>query len=268
MPVARDILTRVIVMRSHSTRRASLTRIVPSVPKPVIRAVPFGDTQAQELTLSGPDREALRSIATFQRLPARTVLFEQSRPATHIYNVLAGCLYADRHLPSGVRRGMALLLPGDLSGLASRGRYVNTARTLTDCDLLKMPLDQLKTVLLRNASLQMFFLCKAAHAIRESQWHVLLLSHKDPVERVALLIAALSKAAPQQATAAMGLPLTHQELAGYLDLPAGQVARAIESLERSGAIRQGRGGVRVIDSRRLHRQAQSSVSADGEKTQT
>ena len=185
---------------------------------PVIRAVPFGDWPQQELTLGRADREALRSIAIFQRLPARTPLFGQGRRATHVYNVLNGYLYAERLLPTGARRGMGILLPGDLSGLASRGLYVNSVRTLTDCELLKFPLEQLRAVLLRSTSLQMAMLCKAAHTVRESQRQILLLARKEPVERLALLLSTLRHAPKGRPNDTIGIPVTARELASYLGI--------------------------------------------------
>jgi CRP/FNR family transcriptional regulator len=239
--------------RSHHTRLAALTHPASTVPKPIISAVPFGAWPTREVTLTGPDREALRSIAIYQRLPARTLLFQQGQPATHIFNVVGGSVYVDRVLPTGSRRGLALLLPGDLCGLASRGLYVNSARTLTDADILKFPLEELRAVLLRNASLQMLFLCKAAHGIRESQRQILLLSRKDPVERLALLISTL-RLAPSGAPAdTLALPTSHQELASYLDLSTDQLARAVKRLAADGIVRYGRGVLTVLDPEKLQR---------------
>jgi CRP-like cAMP-binding protein len=232
--------------QSRAAQGASSIRRTGVVPKPVIRAVPFGDWPTKELTLSAPDREILRSIAVFQRLPARTRLFEQGTPATYLYNVLSGCVYSERRLTSGAHRGMALLLPGDLCGLAARGLYVNSTRTLADTELLKMPLDQLKAVLLGNANLQMFFLCKAAHTIRESQRQLLLLSREDPTERLALLVATLRRSLTVALASSIAMPAMKHELGSYLDLTPAQLSRALATLAADGVIEYARGTLRIV----------------------
>jgi CRP/FNR family transcriptional regulator len=228
--------------------RATRARVTP---RPKISSVPFGDWPTRELGLTSRDREALRSIAAFQRLPARTSLFEQGRPATHIYNVLAGCVYSERRLANGARRGVAILLSGDLSGLAAHGLYVNSARTVVDTDVLKFPLPELKAMLLGNSSLQMIFLCKAAHAIRESERQILLLSHKDPVERLAFLISRLRSAGHTGVNATV--PWSEREFASFLDLAPGRLARAVETLVSAGVVRRGHQALTVVSPARLRR---------------
>jgi CRP-like cAMP-binding protein len=148
---------------------------------------------------------------------------------------------------------MALLLPGDLSGLASRGLYVNSVRTLTDSDVLKIPLDALKAMLLRNASLHFLFLCKTAHMIRESQRQILLLSRNDPVERLALLISTLRDAPAGAPSNTIPMPAAGREIASYLDLSPSQVSRALDSLVTAGVVHYGAGMLRVINPRKLQR---------------
>jgi CRP/FNR family transcriptional regulator len=211
---------------------------------------PFGD---EPPTLTARDRKALRSISVPQRLPAGTRLFEQGRAATYVFNVLQGCVYSERLLPTGARRGMALILPGDLCGLASHGVYVNSGRTLTATEVLRIHLGELKAMLLGNAALQLFLLCKVAHALRESQRQILLLSRKDPIERVALVLSTLRNAAPRRRSDTFVVPAKLPELASYLDLTVRQLTRAVDRLIADRTIRYDRGRVTIADPAALQR---------------
>jgi CRP-like cAMP-binding protein len=125
--------------------------------------------------------------------------------------------------------------------------------------MLKFPVQELKAMLLGNASLQMLFLCKAAHTIRESERQILLLLHKSPVDRLASLVARLGQPTPGIPQA---LPWAERELASYLGLTPRQLEAAARSLEADGIVRRSRRTLTVVNPRKLRQLVADPPAAD------
>ena len=219
--------------------------------KPSIRTMPFDATDFLGVKrLTQRDREHLATISTRLRIRAGTPLFHRGEPATAIYNIVEGAVASFRQLENGERRIIAFLFAEDLCGLARSGIYVNTAVALTAVTVFRIPLDALKTMLLRNPELQLHFLCKVTHALRESQRHAVLLGCKDPVIRVARFLAMLEQAHSDHKPGEITFSMTKRDIADYLSLTPAGVAQALADLESRRLIaRTGPHGVRVVDRR-------------------
>ena len=165
----------------------------PASPRPSIRAVPFGNGPPV-LRLTTSDREHLASIATLMRVSQGTLLCRRGDEATALYSVVSGTLTSYRERPDGTRRVMAFLFAEDLFGLSNRGVYVNNIKTITPAAVFKFPIDTLTALLTRDAGLQFRFLCKATQVVRETQRQSIMITRRDPVERVAMFLSLLEEA--------------------------------------------------------------------------
>jgi CRP-like cAMP-binding protein len=220
---------------------------------PSIRAVPLGGGSGT-LQLCQRDREHLGAIATLMNVGAGSVFYERGREAGWIYNIVSGTVCTFRRLDDGIERVTAFLFAEDLFGLARSGRYVNSARAATPVSVFRLPIESLSSLLLRNASLQFRFLCKAAHALRETQRRALLLTHHDPVERVAGFLALMEEAQGQKRPDdhVIALPMTRRDIGSFLNLTPGSVDASIGALAQRGVIaRRDDGSVTVIDRERF-----------------
>ena len=234
-----------------------------NVPLPSFRYVPFLDHPSmEEVRLGSRERNQLALISTVLKLPPRKPLFLQGDSARWVFNVAEGAVCVSRTLPTGKRRVLSFVFPGDICGLARRGLYVNSARTISPVTVLRIPLDALKTLMMRNADLQFEFICKITHALRESQRQMLMLSRKDPVERVALFLSKIEHA--QGTTTPQTIPLTmsRADVASYLDLTSDSVMEALYALRDAGAIvKAGPLAIRIVNRRRFQK------FIDGERPQ-
>jgi CRP-like cAMP-binding protein len=221
--------------------------------RPFIRSVPFGGhAGSADVRLSARDREILGSISSVLRVPGRTILCNQGTPSAFVFNIVEGSACVWRPLPDGDSRTMAFLLPGDIFGLARRGVYVNSVTSMTPATVFRFPLDALTALLLRNPELQFQFLCKVTHALRESQRQLLMVTRRDPLERVAMFLAMLDEVHEADETGSVWLPLRAQHIADYLDLQTDAVVKALLALKDRGAVeQQDRGKLHVTDRRRL-----------------
>lgn len=218
---------------------------------PSIRAVPLTASGGM-LRLSARDREHLATIATVLRVPAGTVFYDRGDPAVWIYNIISGTVCSFRPMPNHTERVAAFLFAEDLFGLARRGVYVNSTRAVTPVTAFKLPLDALSGLLMANAGLQFRFLCKTTHVLREAQRRALVLTRKDPVERVLVFLSMMEEAQGQGEARtkdrSVGLPMSTAEIGNFLNLPAASVVAAFAALEDRKIIARGEdGSVTVLD---------------------
>ena len=202
------------------------------------------------LRLTARDRDHLAAIGTLMRPPAGVELYRRGEQAKSIFSVSSGTLTSYRERPDGARRVVGFLFAEDVFGLASRGVYVNTVKTVTPAVLFRFPTESLLALLTRDAALQMRFLCKVTHALRETQRQAIMLTRRDPVERVAMFLAHLEDAQGERRIerSGIGLPMTHQDIGDYLNLPAGTIDGALDALTERGLIRQDRdGAVHIVE---------------------
>jgi CRP/FNR family transcriptional regulator len=225
----------------------------PAAPRPSIRAAPFG-LGPPILRLTTRDRENLATIATMMRVNQGTLLCRRGEDASSIYTVVSGTLVSYRERSDGGRRIMGFLFAEDIFGLSHRGVYVNNVKTITPAAVFKFPMEALTALLTRDAGLQFRFLCKATHVLRETQRQSIMVTRRDPVERVAMFLSLLEDAQGEKRTVhdPIELPMTRQDIADYVNLPVGSITPALAALEQRGLIKQhDGGGVTITDRRRF-----------------
>src|SRR5262249_57569910 len=103
--------------------------------------------------------------------PAGIELYRRGEEAKAVYSVSSGTLTSYRERPDGARRVVGFLFAEDVFGLASRGVYVNTVKTVTPAVLFRFPTESLLALLTRDAALQMPFLSNVTHALPQPQPH-------------------------------------------------------------------------------------------------
>jgi CRP-like cAMP-binding protein len=218
-----------------------------------------GDTTTPSELLTARQRRQLAAIASVVRLPARAMLFRESAPATAIFVCTEGVLKAFRELPSGKRRVAAFLFPGDLSGLAENGRYLNTTRTVTASVFHRIRIEDLTSVLKGDAELQFHVLCKVTHELRKAQRHAILLGRREASGRLAMFLLMIEERTQRGArTPFISLPMSRTDIADYLALSLEAVSRATADLARRGIVAfPDRHTAHVLDRDRLTRLARA-----------
>ena len=221
------------------------------MPNPVISTVPFGHTAPHLGDLTLRDQAALAAISTVIRSRANADLIRRGDPAEAIYNLVEGvaCVYRDR--PMGRRRVLGFLFPGDLCGLARQGTHINSIRTITPATFFRIPVTSLTSLLLKDAKLQLHFLCKATQGVRESQRHIMMLARRRPSDRLATFLSMLDDV--QGRTGTVVLPMTIEDAGDWLDLPTRAVVHALHVLQTRQIISyDGEQGVTIVDRDQLH----------------
>lgn len=229
-----------------------------------VKARPFcadvdGGSKVDNLLTPAEQAQLARIATVLDYRAGATTIFSEGEDAHFLYAVDKGVVGIARHLPDGSRQIVAFLWPGDLFGLAERGRYVNTAETLTPATVYRFPLEKLRNLLLRESHLQLHMLLKAAHELRAAQRQIIVLGRQDTYRRLAGFLVDLSQhtAFHEAAAGALRLPMSRVDIADYLGTSSETVTRAFARLERERFItRLSPRSLRIVNLRGLTRLAE------------
>jgi CRP-like cAMP-binding protein len=201
-----------------------------------VSAVPFArEPPPAALALTARQRQRLLAAATRLRLSARTTVYKEGDPLAWIFIVGDGLLKSFRELPSGKRRIVAFLFPKDVFGLAEHGRYVNSVRTVTASTLFRVPYDALADMLRRDADLNLLFLSKVTHKLREAQRQTIALGRRDAAGRLAMFLKMLEPGGAKHG-GDIPVPMSRTDIAEYLGLSLETVSRAARRLALQGIV--------------------------------
>ena len=226
---------------------------------PSLKAAPFMATGTGDTVklLTSSQRQELAALSTKVVVPAGRILYHADAIAAALYFCAQGTVKTYRELPGGTRRIMLFLFPDDMFGLAESGRYMNTAQAVVPSVCYRIPLQELNTVLQRDAGLQYQFLCKVTHELREAQRRTILMGRRDAAGRVAMFLMMLRKhVKPKTPKDLIPLPMSRSDIAGFLGISLEAVSRATALLTKQGIVAfPGRHAARVLDMARLERLA-------------
>lgn len=224
---------------------------------PSLRAITFGSSGGARPVrlLTKAQRQQVAAIATRLRLRPRTVIYREDTSAGWVFIIASGVVKSFRDLPSGKRRVAAFLFAEDIFGLAENGQYVNTAQAVTEVRLYRIPLDALERLFLHDGHLQLQFLCKVTHTLRQAQRQKIVLTRRDAAGRVAMFLSMLEgRTAGPRLASAIQVPMSRSDVASYLGLSLETVSRATATLTRRRTIAfVDRHTVRIVDRGRFDR---------------
>jgi CRP/FNR family transcriptional regulator len=235
-------------------RRSRDSSAAPVVRGPSLAAIPFmklAGTGPVEL-LSDAQRQQLVRLAIVRDFPARTIVYRAGSPAHAVFVIDDGVVKSYRDLASGRRRIAAFLFARDLFGLAESGYYANTVQAITALRAYEIDVLALTELFRRDPDLELQFLCKTIHVLREAQHHNIIVGRRDAVGRLAMLLRLLQQQSQPRGHRDVPIPMTRSDIANYLGMSLEAVVRASRRLERQGIVAfANRHQARIIDSQRF-----------------
>jgi CRP-like cAMP-binding protein len=240
------------VTNSHSRHRNG--SFDPAVGGPSLHAIPFRRHSGAAIdVLSFAQQQRLASMATVQQLPARAIVYRAGDAAEAVFIIGQGAIKSFRELPTGRRRIAAFLFAHDMFGLAEAGRYVNSVQALTALTVYRLEVATLQEAFQEDAELELRFLCKIVHELREAQHHGIVLARRHAAGRLVMLLRMLEQSTdPRSRHEGVHVPMTRSDIADYLGLSLESVVRASRRLEQQGIVRfPDRHHARVVDRRRF-----------------
>ena len=186
--------------------------------------------------LTDQQRRRLAEAATLLKLPARAIVYRVGEPADSVFINGGGVVISFKDMPSGKRRVAGFRFYADLFGLADRGKYVNTTRTVTPATIYKIPIETLTALLRQDADLEFQFVCKLVHELRQSQRKAIIVARRDAPGRIAMFVDMLRRTTEsgERQHDMIEMPMTRADIGDYLNLAHESVSRACRQLDQHG----------------------------------
>jgi CRP-like cAMP-binding protein len=193
-------------------------------------------------------------VATLLKLPPRTIVYRVGERADSVFINGGGVVISFKDMPSGKRRVAGFRFYADLFGLADRGKYVNTTRTVTPAAVYKIPVEALTSLLRQDADLEFQFVCKLVHELRQSQRKAIIVARRDAPGRIAMFVDMLRRTKdsgdPQDT---IEMPMTRADIGDYLNLAHESVSRACRKLSNMGILEFDKGRAHIRDRARFEK---------------
>src|SRR5688572_11856164 len=228
----------------------------PRVLRPMLRAASFGsgDKPLMQI-LTVKQQTELGRIATEIGFRRGVSIYEADSPAHWVFIMKEGVVKAFQDLSNGSQQVLAFLFAGDVFGLAQDGRYVNSVKAVTPIICFKIPIGALTDMFLRDSELELQFLIKVTHELREAQRRQIILTRQRAHDRVAMFLRML-QLRDVDASSRIELPMSRRDIARYLGLSEEAVSRAAARLSRERIVAfHGRHLAQILDRTRFEQLA-------------
>lgn len=218
------------------------------VAKPRKPASPCSACTVRHLTVCAPLEEGeLQEVAAISQsveLGPGDPLFDESEPASNVYNVTAGTMKVYKLLADGRRQVTGFLFPGDFLGLANNDLYAYSAEAVTHSTLCRFPRRKLEGLLERFPKMEKRLLSMASHELAAAQEQMMVLGRKTAKEKVATFLLALADRAEQRGQPGnpVPVPMSRADIGDYLGLTTETVSRTFTQLRGAGLITLQPGG--------------------------
>jgi CRP/FNR family transcriptional regulator len=198
------------------------------------------------------------------------VLFRAGEPGTSVHVVRAGALKTVAIAEDGSEYVLGFHLPGEMVGLdaLATGRHRAEACALTESHVCEVPLSQLLAAAGHAPELGPLLLQAIGGSAMQGHDHVGLLLRRQAGERIAaFLLDMLERTSGERMATSLRLPMSREDIGGYLNLALETVSRGFSRLQDEGVIEVTGRTIHVRDAARLRSLAQVAGSGDDDPVQ-
>lgn len=183
----------------------------------------------------------LESVFTSQPLEtfeAGEALFWEGDAASHVFQIVEGCLRLCRILPDGRRAVTGFAFGGEMLGVSFLGSYLYTAEVVTKVRLRRLARGRFYAAVDGAADLRPQLLARICEEMGAAHKHMIVLGQLSAEERVVsfLLSAARRTGADIKKPVSIELPMSRLDIADYLGLTIETVSRVFSKLKRNGLV--------------------------------
>ena len=206
------------------------------------------------------DREAtdaLRATGTVRRFRVGQVLFHEGDPSNHVAVITAGEVKVSSAHERGGETVLAIRRAGDLIGELSaiddRPRSA-TATAITPVEAVVVPAAAFWAFLTEHPGAAVALLRTVVARLRDADRQRVEFGSQQSLPRLARRLLELAESHGRRApdgTIHIELPMTQEELAGWVGASRESVARVLRALRSTGAITTARRAITVVDLERL-----------------
>ncbi|MEV4623486.1 Crp/Fnr family transcriptional regulator [Asanoa sp. NPDC049573] len=218
-------------------------------------------------SLSAESRDGLTRLGYLQTFPPNSLLMRQNEPASVVMILLRGCVKIVAHLPNGYEAILALRDPGDLIGeLGSIDQLPRSAnvQAVIGAETLTLPVERFTTYVERHRDVRLVVQRCLIARLREADWQRTSAVSSPLPARLADLLLDLGNRYGEERDGdqvEIALPLSQDDLAGFLAVSRRTVVRTLEQWREEGLINTGRRSMLLKETARLRTIARHERSA-------
>lgn len=193
-----------------------------------------------------------------RKYTSKHVLFNEGEDANTVYEVIDGTVMLYTISEDGRRTVLGFMQKGDYFGFVMHETHAYFAQTTGTCVVRSIPRNKLWHEIREHHRAAEKFLALESNALENARNHMVLLTRKVPIERVAVFLLEMShrQGIKGDFAASVRLPMTRADIADYLGLVVETVCRCLTHLKEDGAIgKETRGQIEIVDIGMLKRYA-------------
>lgn len=173
-----------------------------------------------------------------EKLAVGEAVFWEGDTASHLFQIVEGCLRLYRILADGRRAIIGFRFGGETLGMACQNTYGYTAETVTAVRLRRIGRNRIWAATDGADLLQPVLMARIFEEMAAAQRHIIVLGQLGAEERVAnfLISFACRTGSDRRRPVAVELPMTRLDIADYLGLTIETVCRVISKFKREGMI--------------------------------
>jgi CRP/FNR family transcriptional regulator len=192
-------------------------------------------TETFPVLTRGPD--ALDTIGMSLSVDKGETLFDESEPAEHYFQVLAGTVCVYKLMEDGKRQIVAFALPGDFFGFGSGEMYDFSAEAITNSKIRRFSRARAAALIRSDAALGSRLFSIVRDQLVAAQQCLVLLGRKSAKARVASFLLMLSaRGGNTPSSPDIDLEMSRSDIADYLGLALETVSRALSQLRENRVI--------------------------------
>jgi CRP/FNR family transcriptional regulator, nitrogen fixation regulation protein len=195
-----------------------------------LRAVSAGQSEANAIPRLAPVRRsfvAMEASGIEMRFASNEEIFGEGEPGEYVYKVTKGAVRTYKILCDGRRQIGGFYLQGDIFGLEIGKEHQFSAEAINNVTVLVVGRSAIISLAERDCDAARELWSFTGRELNRAQEHLLLLV-KSAQQRVASFLLEMSTRL--QATDAIELPMSRQDIADYLGLTIETVSRTMTQL--------------------------------------
>ena len=185
--------------------------------------------------LTEAELSSLRKFSASLEIKKKETFILEGDPQDYYYQIFSGVAGTYNHFPDGKRIITEILFAGDFIGPQPGDTYPFTAESLQTVFLCRFEKKKMDQLIAASPNLKDKINMFQQNAINKARTHLLNISHKAPLERVAsFLLFICSNIEPSGQN--FLIPMGRQEIGDYLSLTSETVSRNMTDLSAQSII--------------------------------
>lgn len=185
--------------------------------------------------LTEPELVRLREFSASLEIKKKEIFIREGDPQDYYYQIFYGVAGTYNYLPNGKRVITEILFAGDFIGPHPNNTYPSTAEALTNVYLCRFERKNMDALIGETPALKDKLYMFQQNAINKARVHLLSISHKAPLERMASFLLFLCSNI-ELTGKNFAVPMGRTEIADYLGLTSETVSRTMTQLSDKGII--------------------------------